>query len=129
MKNNNDNNKENEMKYKKIIKPKNIIKKGFISFRSYNPMDEASFKPNLLKNNSIYKNKTFIIADSLKYNDNSTKINTIKLTNSSNFIKSKEESLKSLELSSKDKVISEKKILNLKTILKPIKNSVENDLN
>ena len=129
MKNNNDNNKENEMKYKKIIKPKNIIKKGFISFRSYNPMDEASFKPNLLKNNSIYKNKTFIIADSLKYNDNSTKINTIKLTNSSNFIKSKDESLKSLELSSKDKVISEKKILNLKTILKPIKNSVENDDN
>ena len=112
MKNYNDNNMENEIKFNTIIKPKNIIKKAFITFRSDKIKNRISIQPYLLKKNKLQKKKT-INFDSTKYNNYSTKINNL----SSNLIKSAiEESLKSLETSSTNRLFSKKKLVNLKNI-------------
>ena len=108
-----------ELHLKKVIKPKKIYKNSFVAFRNYYPKDKNNIQSFLFKDNN-YTNKKSIKSsnfDNLIINDNSTRIKSVKLTNSSNFIKSKLEELnKSNESLNKSKILSKKKIINLKNI-------------
>ena len=117
----------NEHDIKRIFKQKNFSENSFNTFRNFYHSDRSSIKTYIYKDkmknkNYFFNNNNF---NTTRINENSTKLNSIKLTNSSNFIRSRiEESTKTRETCDKN---HKQKIINLKNIFNSnhkIKNNI-----
>ena len=141
MEENNNNIVVKDLLIKKITKQNKIFENSFKTYKNYFQKDKKYIQSYLYKNNNyniLTKKKSQIQFDNfrknydtLKLNENSTRINSIKLTRSTNCIKSKlEETMKSTESLNNSKILSKKKIINLKKILYPLNiNNAKNKYN